>query len=76
MRGQVAPDTMRVRFTSPHPKDFPDELLRAIRDHPNVCKSIHLPAQSGSSAVLETMRRGCVAPGGARGRGGGGAGAR
>eukprot|EP00899_Mesostigma_viride_P021881 jgi/Mesvir1/29695/Mv00929-RA.1 len=49
---------MRVRFTSPHPKDFPDEVLDVIAAHPNVCKSLHLPVQSGSSAVLERMRRG------------------
>jgi tRNA A37 methylthiotransferase MiaB len=50
--------TIRIRFTSPHPKDFPDELLYLIRDRPNICKQIHLPAQSGSSTVLERMRRG------------------
>ncbi|GAQ85429.1 Hypothetical protein KFL_002350030 [Klebsormidium nitens] len=49
---------MRFRFTSPHPKDFPDELIALLRDRPNVCKAIHLPAQSGSSSVLERMRRG------------------
>ncbi|CAL9027165.1 unnamed protein product [Prunus brigantina] len=49
---------MRFRYTSPHPKDFPDELLYIMRDRPNVCKSIHLPAQTGSSTGLERMRRG------------------
>ncbi|KAM7250519.1 hypothetical protein ACFE04_022402 [Oxalis oulophora] len=49
---------MRFRFTSPHPKDFPDELLYIMRDRHNVCKYIHLPAQSGNSRVLERMRRG------------------
>ncbi|PJF18722.1 putative cdk5 activator-binding protein [Paramicrosporidium saccamoebae] len=49
---------MRIRFTSPHPKDFPDDLLFLMRDRPNICKQIHLPAQSGSTAVLERMRRG------------------
>lgn len=49
---------MRVRFTSPHPKDFPDALLEVIRRYPNVCNNLHLPAQSGNSAVLERMRRG------------------
>lgn len=49
---------MRIRFTSPHPKDFPDELLEVIRDRDNICKQIHLPAQSGNNAVLERMRRG------------------
>ena len=49
---------MRVRFTSPHPKDFPDEVLRVIAERPNVTKQLHMPAQSGSSSVLERMRRG------------------
>ncbi|KAL9689843.1 hypothetical protein QQ045_010234 [Rhodiola kirilowii] len=49
---------MRFRYTSPHPKDYPDELLYLMRDRYNICKMIHLPAQSGSSAVLERMRRG------------------
>ncbi|XP_044738922.1 CDK5RAP1-like protein [Chrysoperla carnea] len=49
---------MRIRFTSPHPKDFPDEVLHLIRERPNICNNLHLPAQSGSSAVLERMRRG------------------
>lgn len=49
---------MRFRYTSPHPKDFPDELLYLMRDRHNICKYIHLPAQSGSSTVLERMRRG------------------
>ncbi|KAI8871094.1 hypothetical protein GQ42DRAFT_162239 [Ramicandelaber brevisporus] len=49
---------VRIRFTSPHPKDFPDELLYVIRDRPNVCRSIHMPSQSGSTSVLESMRRG------------------
>ena len=52
-----APDA-RIRFTSPHPKDFPDDVLRAVADTPNVAKQLHLPAQSGSDAVLGTMRRG------------------
>lgn len=49
---------MRIRFTSPHPKDFPDELLDLIKDRPNVCRSIHMPAQHGNNACLERMRRG------------------
>ncbi|XP_056016488.1 mitochondrial tRNA methylthiotransferase CDK5RAP1-like [Ostrea edulis] len=54
---QIDPD-MRIRFTSPHPKDFPDEVLYLIRDRPNVCNKIHLPAQSGSTDMLQAMRRG------------------
>lgn len=49
---------MRVRFTSPHPKDFPPRLLGIINKFPNICKSIHLPAQSGDNLILEKMRRG------------------
>ncbi|TYJ14272.1 hypothetical protein E1A91_A10G106600v1 [Gossypium mustelinum] len=49
---------MRFRYTSPHPKDFPDELLYVMRDRHNICKCIHLPAQTGSTTVLERMRRG------------------
>ncbi|KAF9619224.1 hypothetical protein IFM89_005778 [Coptis chinensis] len=49
---------MRFRYTSPHPKDFPTDLLYLMRDRYNICKSIHLPAQTGSSTVLERMRRG------------------
>ncbi|XP_041945632.1 CDK5 regulatory subunit-associated protein 1 [Alosa sapidissima] len=49
---------MRIRFTSPHPKDFPDEVLHLIQERGNICKQIHLPAQSGSSRVLQAMRRG------------------
>lgn len=49
---------MRIRFTSPHPKDFPDDLFHLIATRPNVCQSLHIPAQSGSTKVLEAMRRG------------------
>ncbi|MED6283108.1 CDK5 regulatory subunit associated protein 1, partial [Characodon lateralis] len=54
---RVDPD-MRIRFTSPHPKDFPDEVLHLIAERQNICKQIHLPAQSGSNQVLKAMRRG------------------
>lgn len=49
---------MRVRFTSPHPKDFGDDCLDAIAAHTNICRHLHMPAQSGSSTVLARMRRG------------------
>lgn len=49
---------MRIRFTSPHPKDFPTDLLHLIASRPNLCKSVHMPIQSGSNTVLERMRRG------------------
>ncbi|KAL7534156.1 hypothetical protein ACHAXR_005666 [Thalassiosira sp. AJA248-18] len=49
---------LRVRFTSPHPKDYPPNLLSLMAERPNVCNHLHMPAQSGSSTVLERMRRG------------------
>ncbi len=48
---------VRIRFTTSHPKDMSDETLQVIADEPNVCRHIHLPVQSGSSAVLERMNR-------------------
>ena len=51
------PGVERVRFTSPHPKDFPTELIRAIAEHPKLCKHIHLPLQAGNDRVLDLMRR-------------------
>ncbi|KAL6111331.1 cdk5rap1 [Pungitius sinensis] len=54
---RIDPD-MRIRFTSPHPKDFPDEVLHLIAERGNICNQIHLPAQSGSNEVLKAMRRG------------------
>jgi tRNA-2-methylthio-N6-dimethylallyladenosine synthase len=47
----------RVRFTSPHPKDFPEKLLEAVADHPKVCKHIHLPLQAGNDRILQLMDR-------------------
>ena len=47
----------RVRFATSHPKDLSDKLLQVMAAHPNICRSIHLPVQSGSSAVLERMKR-------------------
>ena len=49
---------MRIRFTSPHPKEFSNDVLDAIKSHDNICKQLHMPAQSGSSTVLERMKRG------------------
>ncbi|CAF0763925.1 unnamed protein product [Brachionus calyciflorus] len=54
---EVNPE-MRIRFTSPHPKDFPDDLLTLMKEKANISKTIHLPAQSGSTTCLERMRRG------------------
>ena len=47
----------RVRFTSPHPKDFPPALIEAIATHPTICKHIHLPLQAGSDRILGLMER-------------------
>jgi len=47
----------RVRFTSPHPKDFTDDVIAAMAETDNVCHSLHMPLQSGSDAVLRAMRR-------------------
>jgi tRNA-2-methylthio-N6-dimethylallyladenosine synthase len=47
----------RVRFTSPHPKDFTDEVITAMAETPNVMPALHMPLQSGSDAVLRAMRR-------------------
>ena len=48
---------LRVRFATSHPKDMSDELLKVIARHPNLCKAIHLPVQSGSTTVLGRMKR-------------------
>ncbi|HEY6594217.1 MAG TPA: MiaB/RimO family radical SAM methylthiotransferase, partial [Asanoa sp.] len=47
----------RLRFTSPHPKDFTDDVIAAMAETPAVCHSLHMPLQSGSDAVLKEMRR-------------------
>jgi tRNA-2-methylthio-N6-dimethylallyladenosine synthase len=47
----------RIRFTSPHPKDFTNDVFTAMRDIPAVCEQLHLPLQSGSDAVLKRMQR-------------------
>jgi tRNA-2-methylthio-N6-dimethylallyladenosine synthase len=47
----------RVRFTSPHPHDFTDDVITAMAETANVCPQLHMPMQSGSDAVLKAMRR-------------------
>jgi len=47
----------RIRFTSPHPKDFPDKLIRVIAKNPKVCKHVHLPLQAGNDRILKLMNR-------------------
>lgn len=49
---------MRVRFSTSHPKDMTDEVLKVMARHKNICKYIHLPVQSGNSRILEKMNRG------------------
>lgn len=53
---QISP-LLRVRFSTSHPKDITDEVLYAIAKYPNICKYIHLPVQSGNTAVLQRMNR-------------------
>jgi tRNA-2-methylthio-N6-dimethylallyladenosine synthase len=48
---------MRIRFTTSHPKDMSDETLHAMAKYNNICRHIHLPAQSGSSRILKIMNR-------------------
>ena len=48
---------LRVRFSTSHPKDLSDEVLRTMARYPNLCRAIHLPAQSGSTRMLELMNR-------------------
>lgn len=48
---------MRIRFATSHPKDMSDSTLEMIAKYPNLCKSIHLPVQSGSNSVLKDMNR-------------------
>lgn len=52
----IAPD-LRVRFATSHPKDISDEVIYTMASRPNICRHIHLPVQSGSTRMLEKMRR-------------------
>src|SRR5687767_14923603 len=57
MVANVSPD-LRIRYTTSNPRDMTDEVLKVMAKHENICKYIHLPAQSGNTAVLERMNRG------------------
>jgi tRNA-2-methylthio-N6-dimethylallyladenosine synthase len=56
-RVDAVPGIDRIRYTSPHPKDMKEDVIRAHAELPALCEQIHLPLQSGSSAVLKRMRR-------------------
>lgn len=56
-RAAMVNPLMRVRFSTSHPKDISDELLHTMARHSNICKHIHLPAQSGSTRILKLMNR-------------------
>lgn len=57
MVAKVSPG-LRVRFSTSHPKDITDEVLHTMAKYSNICRNIHLPAQSGSSRILDLMNRG------------------
>jgi tRNA-2-methylthio-N6-dimethylallyladenosine synthase len=56
-RVDAVPGIERIRYTSPHPKDMREDVIRAHAELPSLCEHIHLPLQSGSSPVLKRMRR-------------------
>ena len=56
-RSTASPGIERIRYTSPHPKDMREDVIRAHAELPALCEHIHLPLQSGSSPVLKRMRR-------------------
>ncbi|MGD9692268.1 MAG: MiaB/RimO family radical SAM methylthiotransferase [Phycisphaerales bacterium] len=55
---EEAPGLERIRFVTSYPRDFGDDVLEVIRDHPRICRYLHVPAQSGSDRMLQTMNRG------------------
>lgn len=52
------PAIQRLRFVTSYPRDFGDDVLEVIRDHPRICRYLHVPAQSGSDRLLKLMNRG------------------
>ena len=57
----AVPGLERLRFTSPHPVGFRDDLIEALRDLPALCEHVHMPLQSGRNAILKAMHRGYTA---------------
>ena len=57
-RVSEVPGVQRVRFTSPHPIYFTPQFLEAVKDNPKIARHVHLPVQSGSTKVLQEMKRG------------------
>jgi len=57
----ACPTVARLRFVTSYPRDFGDDVLEVIRDHPRLCRYLHVPAQSGSDRLLTMMNRGYVA---------------
>ena len=53
----LAVPKIRIRFTSPHPKDMDDKAIAVMAKYPNICKHIHLPSQSGNDRILKLMKR-------------------
>src|SRR5262249_52206055 len=54
----AVPSIQRLRFVTSYPRDFGDDALQAMRDHPRICRYLHVPAQSGSDRILSLMNRG------------------
>ncbi len=52
------PSLQRIRFVTSYPRDFGDDVLEVMRDHPRICRYLHVPAQSGSNRMLKAMNRG------------------
>ncbi len=55
---EEVPAIQRLRFVTSYPRDFGDDVLEVMRDHPRICRYLHAPAQSGSSRILKLMNRG------------------
>ncbi|MBN8597605.1 MAG: radical SAM protein [Planctomycetes bacterium] len=55
---EKVPEIRRLRFVTSYPRDFGDDVMEAMRDHPRICRYLHAPAQSGSDRILKLMNRG------------------